>query len=168
MSSSNKIPRNIKLQLGFLHKTDKIIKQLFADILNDYTKRFDVKVTEDKVTIVIVGVSEISNNAFMGATFEGNDRYVIHVYDPSLDQESEPSDHRLVLWAFITTMCHEMVHVMQTLTGRQPKFRSYPAKDSEDPNEKYFFDPYEVEARILEGFYATKFGEPLRNYSESE
>lgn len=168
MYSSKKIPRNVKLSLGFLHSTEKIIRDLFANILHDYCSRFNVEVTKNKVVVVIAGVSDYDDGS-VGVTYEGNNRYLAHVYDPCLDQgEDTVSNHRLVTWSFITALCHEIVHVMQHLTGRKPEFETYPAKDSEDPEELYFFEPSEIEARILEGFYAAKFGVPLRNHSESE
>ena len=167
MSSYKKLPRNIKLQLSFLHSTDKLIRTLFTNILWDYCERFDVEPTSEKVTVVVAGIGDM-DESFVGVTYEGNNRYAVHVYDPSLDQDEDTiSNHRLVAWSFVTTLCHEFVHVAQHLTGREPEPNSF-VKDNEDPEEQYFFDPFEVEARILEGFYAARFGLPLRNHSESE
>ena len=167
MSSFKKLPKNIKLSLSFLHNTDRLIRTLFTNILWDYCERFDTEPTEEKVVVVVAGISD-TDGGFIGVTYEGNNRYAVHVYDPCLDQEEETiSSHRLVVWSFVTALCHEFVHVAQLLTGRKPEPNSF-VKDNEDPEEQYFFDPFEVEARILEGFYATKFGLPLRNHSESE
>jgi len=143
------------------------MKRLFKNILNDYCKRFNVQVTSDPILAIFSGVGEMSDRGFSGVTFEGNRRYLVSVYDPSLDQESDPSEHRYVSWSFVTSLCHEMVHILQSITKRFPKIDGF-EPTSEDPEENYFFDPFEIEARILEGYYADMFGQELRHHIESE
>lgn len=167
MSSSPPIPSNVKLKFTFLHNTERKMRKLFASIMDDYCRRFGVGVTTGRVTALFSGVGEMGDRDFSGVTFEGNGRYLVSVYDPALDQDSDPSEHHYVAWAFVTSLCHEMVHVMQGITGRIPKIEGFPPM-SDEPDELYFFDPFEIEARILEGFYAAMFGEELRHHIESE
>jgi len=149
-----------------LHNTDLLVKELFAEICKEYSKRFNLKVTRKKKRIAVTGVPGKEGDDFVGATFESDSSILITVYDPSLDQEDDLlTNHRYVNWKFIEALCHEFVHAMQTLTGRVPTPTDLkPIGD--DPEELYFFDPFELEARALEDYYAHRFGAKLREYSE--
>ncbi len=75
---------------------------------------------------------------------------------------------QVVAVKFVEVLCHEMVHVMQTVCERDVKETYGVLHDGADEGESYFFDPYEIEARLLESFYAHSFGKNLITSSMEE
>src|SRR5690606_32939556 len=156
--SMNHLP---KVEVTFLNpKVNKYIKGLFFDILEDYCERFKVEPQEGfSIAFVAVGSDITSGNTLSGATmtYLQRKRIYVQVRDPLIsDVLGEQEITASVLEQFKLTLCHEMVHVCQFLTGRKLR-RSIPFLDKDDPQEQYFFDPMEVEARILEHPYSALY-----------
>ena len=158
----NKLFPGITVNVVCLPECDKEIGKLFFDCLKDYVIRFNKPVQFLNFKVQICAV-EYPIGAEMGITMfnEEDDRILIQVKDPFVS-ECEYSD-----WAmekFVCVLCHEIVHACQHLTGstgiKIPKFKH---GDIDIPNihDKYFFDPIEIEARILESVYATYYGHTL-------
>jgi hypothetical protein len=122
--------------------------------------------------IAVSGVEEgIPDNFQLGVTINTDDRILMQIRDPSLSYQSEyecETEHFYVVLKFVETICHEMVHTMQHLTGRDgsdmPDIQHNPKSDQE----AYYFDKTEIEARILESFYAAKFGDGLLSFGKEE
>ncbi len=150
---------NITVKASFLAPIGSDVEFLFKAILEDYTKRFNCSVQEGEwhVDIVgLVGAGELlygeNGGALTGQINIVDKRMMIWVADPHGDDHCE---HPFVGMKFMTTLCHEIVHACQEITGRKPK--SYARKLDKTDLENYFFDPFEVEARVLEDFYAVLF-----------
>ena len=85
-------------------------------------------------------------------------KMLIQVRDPFLN---DWENNYYVLQQFLCIMCHEFVHACQHLTGRDniksPKIKH----DKSSDREAYFFDPTEIEARMLEVPYMCMYCGPL-------
>jgi len=171
MSSSKKkrkkLPSKVTISTAFLAPIDKLIKDLFIGIFYDYHKRFKLKVKNKKIHIAVCGVEEgtTKDPNQLGVTIDSDGRILIQVRDPSLEDSPENLTHFYVTVKFTEVLCHEMVHALQTITGRNPKRFGKIKHDKKNSQEKYFFDAYEVEARILEAFYACGLGSKLMDAS---
>lgn len=163
-----KLPSNIKLSTAFFRPIDKLVRDMFLDVFEDYCERFDAVVTEEQVKIVIAG------NGWNGVTFEAEgmttatvtgDRIFTEVQDPyQVTRDPTPLD-KYIRMRFVEALAHEMVHVMQELTGRADKntrgaIRTL-GKGSHESVEEYYFSRVEEEARLMEDFYANVFGSKL-------
>jgi len=148
---------NLKVQVACLPECEKEIKKIFFDILNDYSQRFSVEVTDDevKINICIIEYDEGSESQGLTTFSEDNKKILIQVRDPFLSNfEANP----YVMEQFVNILCHEMVHACQHLTGRKGfKVRGMHI-DKYNPQEAYFFDSEEMEARALEAPYSTFYG----------
>jgi len=129
---------------------------MFVGIFHDYLKRFKVKPTTNKTHIAICGTREY--NEALGVATEAEGRIHVEVCDPSLEYDG---DHLFVYIKFAETLAHEMVHVMQALTSHQSEGFDVVRHDKRNAKEEYFFSPAEVEARVLEAFYADTYGSEL-------
>jgi hypothetical protein len=58
-------------------------------------------------------------------------------------------------------MCHEFVHACQNLTGRKGFKVKGLTYDKTSEREVYYFDPEEMEARMLEGPYSELYAQDL-------
>ena len=153
-------PKNIKVQVACVPNMEKEVATLFYSILDDYSRRFNVPVTKEVWHISICLVEYQENNVAQGMAITNFDenKILIQLRDPMLNQW-QPNLYTLIM--FIAILCHEIVHACQELTGRNG-FSVRGAKvDKKDEMEEYFFDPFEVEARVLQDFYTSKFGGPL-------
>jgi len=155
----NKLFPGITVEVLCLPDCDREIGKLFFDCLEDYVERFNRPIQYSSFKIQICAI-EYPIGAEMGITMfnEQDDRILIQVKDPFVS-ECEYSD-----WAmekFICVLCHEIVHACQHLTGstgiKIPKYKN----DMDSIHDEYFFDPIEIEARILESVYATYYGQIL-------
>jgi hypothetical protein len=159
----NGFPDFIHITTAFLSDIDREIKLLMARILVDYTHRMNRPVINKDWTIAICGVDpnmDLTNN-HLGCTVDTKDRVLIQVEDPYMNMKKPEDAHLYVQLKFLEVICHEMVHACQAITTK-PKGRRYVVThDKDDPNEKYFFDRDEIEARILEAFYAQQHALPL-------
>lgn len=158
-------PERLDVSTAFLSDIDREIKVLFAKILIDYSNRVDRPITESKFHIAICGVDpqKSTKNNHLGCTVDTENRIFIQVEDPYMDLEDPENSHLYIQLKFLEIICHEMVHAAQILTKPTKKrARRYGLKfDKKKENEAYFFDPDEVEARILEAFYAQEYAIPL-------
>jgi len=150
-------PKNIKLTVSCLPNCEAEIKTMFYKILEDYCKRFTVKVTERKLKLSICLVEYDAESQSEGLTTicDDEDKILIQLRDPFMN-DWEPNPYTIAM--FLTVLAHEMIHACQFITGRTgfkiPKF----VWDKNDYREQYYFDPMEVEARVLEAPYAQLYG----------
>lgn len=165
MSSSpkKKLPRNIKLTVAFLANIEKPVRQLFTEIFHDYLERFSCEVKKGPVKISVLGTegAKKASPRQLATTIVGEDgRILVDIRDPSLDDKD--TSHSYVHYLFMEVICHEFVHVMQYIVDPVNTFKyAIPKHNAEDDVDKYFFDPQEMEARILADYYFSKFGSDL-------
>jgi hypothetical protein len=152
--------KNLKVIVACLPNCEKEIRKVFFCILHDYCNRFSVECTEKKITVNICFVEYNEEIGDAGVTINAEEYNKIHVQlrDPFLNGWE---DNPYTLGTFVNVLCHEIIHACQHLTGRKgftiPKLKY----NKEDQSEMYYFDPYEIEARCLADFYATKYGNTL-------
>jgi len=151
---------NIKVNVACLPNAEREIKKLFYQILHDYSTRFKVPVTKNKIKvhICLVEYSEGMTSAGLTTYSESENKILIQMRDPFLN---EWEDNQYMMAKFSDIVCHEFVHAAQNLTGRcgfKVKGLTYD-KDSEQ--ETYFFDPEEMEARMLEAPYSFLYAQHL-------
>jgi hypothetical protein len=170
-SAKNKIIDSIEIHVVDSHNWNEVIKTLLQLILIDYCKRFNTKVIrkQNKVSIALVNYSSDELMGEIGITYQiENNQILVQVHDPYLD--GLDTEHPYVNHIFINTLCHELVHVCQYLTQRGKHLEHtciaseegmlYMNVDSTD-TEAYYFDPCEIEARLLADFYMNSFAIPL-------
>jgi len=159
MNHASKLPVNIKVTTAFISKIDAKVKRLFRYILADYRHRFKIKYINTPMSVVIMGIDpENSPSGYLGVTIEGDERMLVQIEDHRIRDEDEKT-HFWVETKFIENLCHELVHVCQNLTDPECKRRwCYIAHNKKDEEEAYFFNRFEIEARILEQFYRDKYG----------
>lgn len=152
--------KNLKVTVSTIHDCEKDVKDIFFNILDDYTERFGVKVTEQKVQIFICLVEYHEDVPSQGLTIYNADagRMLIQVRDPFLN---DWEDNTYMFSKFTDIICHEFVHACQNLTGRKGFKVSNLKHDKSDDKEKYFFDPEEMEARMLEAPYSCLYAQDL-------
>jgi len=138
------------------------VKKVFHEILSDYCNRFGVSVVDEQINISVVFMVVGDEDPMNGLiTFKMNDKgeqqghdYIVQVRDPWLsDWELNPYTQQ----QFLDTLSHEFVHVCQCVTGRKGFKLKGLNIDKENDKERYFFDPIEMEARLLEGFYSDRY-----------
>lgn len=158
---------NIKVQVSCVPNVERQVRKVFFDCLEDYSNRFNVPVTKEKVRIQICFVEypdpyeyDMSSGTSHGLTVfdesEGN-KILIQVRDPFLN---DWENNYYVLQQFLCIMCHEFVHACQHLCGRNG-LNTRIKHDKESSREAYFFDPMEMEARLLEMPYMCMYCGPL-------
>lgn len=160
-----RLPSNITISTAFLGPIDTIIKDLFIGIFHDYCERFRVSPSKKPIHVAIAGVEagKAADPNQFGLTISTDDRILIHINDPSLEDESAGDlSHVYISVKFVEVVCHEMVHAMQSITNRNPQSFGKIKHDRGSSVESYFFDAHEVEARILESFYTNVFGVELQ------
>lgn len=156
--------KNIKLHVVCIPDMEDEIKKIFFNSLEDYCKRFNVKCTEDKVSINLCFMEypdpyeyDFKNGTSHGVTIHDsnakNRKIIVQVRDPFLN---EWESNYYMMQQFLQVMCHEFVHVFQYLTGRNG-IKIKINYDKENNVEEYLFDPSEVEARLFEMVYLTLF-----------
>ena len=156
----NKLPKNISVSVACLPPAEKELKQLFADCLADYSRRFNLPITEKKIHISICAVEYDNEASNQGLTSFSEDcqRILIQVRDPFLNNWE---GNRYMIDHFVSIVCHEIVHACQFLCGR----KDFKIKDltfnKNDSFESYCFEPMEMEARMLEYFYAENYGKKI-------
>jgi hypothetical protein len=156
----NKLFPGITVQTACIPSCEKEINRMFFGILEDYTVRFSKPVLYTKYKINICAVEYSPFAEEMGLTIynEDENRILIQIKDPFVN-ECEFSSWSME--KFLCVLAHECVHACQHLTGRNG-FKIPGAKvNKESSQEKYFFNPAEVEARALEGPYAAMYGHTL-------
>ena len=153
--------KNIKVNVVCIPNMENDIKNIFFNALEDYCKRFNVKCTEENKIINICFMEypdpyeyDFKNGTPHGVTITGDDtKIIVQIRDPFLN-DWEPNYY--VMQQFLQIMCHEFVHVFQNLTDRKG-IKLKINYDSSNSIEEYLFDPYEVEARVLEMVYLTLY-----------
>jgi len=151
---------NIKVTVVCLPNVEKDIKKVFFEILDDYTKRFNVKVTDKaiKVHVCLVDYPEESSSAGLTSYAEDENKILIQMRDPWL---SNWEDNPYMVQKFCEILCHEFVHACQNLTGRKGFKVKGMIVDKENSLEPYWFDPEEMEARMLEMPYAMLYAQKI-------
>jgi len=152
--------KNLKVHVSCLPASEKDIKKLFFQILEDYVTRFSLTVTDKPTVINICLVEYNEHDSNQGVTMysEPDGRMLIQVRDPFLN---DWEDNPYMMAKFSDIICHEFVHAAQYLTDRMGikiKGLKYDKKDSQ---ESYFFDPTEMEARLFEAPYSTLYAQHL-------
>jgi hypothetical protein len=144
---------NIKITVATHLKCAAAIKKLFHKILLDYCRRFKVKVLPGAWQINVVTAGYAPEDGSEGVMTRQDNVIIIQLNDPYM---TEVPHNDILDFVFVVAMCHEFVHACQQLTGRTGlKLESWRLDDSEDVlSEEYFFDPEEIEARILDEMYA--------------
>jgi hypothetical protein len=152
--------KHIKINVTCIPNCETQIKKVFYQILDHYCKAYSVECTKDKVTVNICFAEYHENDPHAGVTIDAPEFKKIHVQirDPFLNGWE---DNMYTMGAFVGVLCHEIIHVCQHLTGRKgfsiPRWKF----DKGDKVDEYFFDSYEIEARVLADYYATKYGNAL-------
>jgi len=154
---------SIKVKVCTLHDCEKEVKKLFFNIVADYCERFSVSLLHEdfKVDICIVEYSPEANSSGLTCyAQEGDDqnKILIQVRDPFLSGW-EGNDYTMD--KFINVLCHEMVHACQRMTGRKGIKVKGLIHDKTSESESYFFDPSEIEARLLEAPYTALYGHEM-------
>jgi len=152
---------NVQVEVACLPACEKNVAKVFFNILEDYCGRFNAKVGEREFKVSVACIEYPEDTEEMGMTIHGDSdtgRILVQIRDPFL-HDWEPNYFTKQLFLYI--MCHEFVHVCQHLTGRDgfkvPKL----TYNKESPRESYFFDPCEVEARVLEHPYTALYADKL-------
>jgi hypothetical protein len=159
---------NIKVQVSCIPNLEKEVRQTFFDCLTDYSERFKAPVTKEKVNVHICFIEypdpyeyNMEAGTSHGLTIwheDNSNKLLIQVRDPFLNNWE---NNYYVIQGFLTIMCHEFVHACQHLTSRDDiKYPKIPHDKTSD-REKYFFDPTEIEARMLEVPYMCMYCGPL-------
>jgi len=89
---------------------------------------------------------------------EDNEKIFIQIRDPFLSGWDE---NAWVKATFLNTLCHEFIHACQALTGRDGFAIPHCTYNPEIPEEEYYFEPAEVEARALADFYRHLYANDL-------
>lgn len=153
---SKKYP-NIKFEVSCLYDCKKEFKDIFFEVLDDYTQRFNAPVIKEKVLIQLCFVEyPLNENYSLGlCMFNEEDNIVlIQIKDPFLN-ECVFNTYTMNLLGSV--LCHEYVHVCQYLTGRKGIKRPKMVIKPDDDRENYFFDTEELEARMLEAPYSSYY-----------
>ena len=166
MAKKNKFS-NISVHVSCIPDAEKEVKRVFFDCLEDYCTRFKVEPTKEKVKINILFVEypdpyeyDMESGTSHGLTVwqEDSNKILIQVRDPFLN-DWEPNFY--VMQQFLCIMCHEFVHACQHLTGRDNIKAPKIPRNADTEMEKYFFNPTELEARMLEVPYMCMYCGPL-------
>jgi hypothetical protein len=179
LKSSAKIPKTIKVEVVSAHRWTEAVTDIFAEVLADYRKRFDAKLKRGSSTVSIALVDYANNemDGEVGVTnYINNGDIFVQVHDPYLVEGIE--EHPYITNAFLATLCHELVHVCQALTTRGKMLDDYDINLSDDPlvwmqikdndMDYYYFDPCEIEARIMQDYYTHAYAVPrMRQLKES-
>ncbi len=156
----------IKVQVSCLPNCESTVKKIFFEGLEDYCKRFNVKPLEEsfKVHICFVEYPDPADYNFEIGTEQGltifddtNNKILIQTRDPLLNDWDE---NYYTMFQFVCVMMHEFVHAYQHITNRAG-IRVKIIHDKTSDKEKYFFDPAEMEARMLELPYFSLYGSKL-------
>ena len=132
------------------------VEEIFFAILEDYCKRFKVKPINKEIKVHICMVEYPDNTEAQGTTHYDTSQHkiLVQMRNPFLSGwEANPFTIRMML----QIMCHEFVHCCQFITGREGLEIKDITKYAKTDRDSYFFDPAEMEARLLESFYAYQF-----------
>lgn len=155
------IPRNITCTVSTLNDDAARIEELFFDVLSDYCARFGVEIQQQPIQIDFNFVHlEENYGGTSGVVIWKLDgelsRLLVQIRDPWLN-DWEPNSY--VITQHLQTICHEMVHVCQQLTGRKGFKMAGATWDKGSSLEEYYFDPEEIEARALSDMYREMYAE---------
>ena len=158
----SKSSSEIAISIHSILDLEEDLQSFFQAILNDYCKRYKVKVKggDYSINITFVEASPIHGH---GVTIKRDNcnKILVQVRDPYLSGW-EPNAY--TMYHFINVVAHEMVHVCQYLTGRQGMIADQGKRQGSKKVENYFFDPDEVEARLLQDLYVCLYGQKFLNY----
>lgn len=163
MTTKKSIPSNIKVHVTCIPNEAKAIKKLFFDCLLDYSERFNAPIGKGKFDVFICLIEYPETDGSQGVTHyyeepNGDTRILIQLRDPILN------DWELNLYTvdkFVNILCHEIVHACQDICNRKGISVRNLNFNKKDERESYFFDPAEMEARLLEAPYSSMYGSEL-------
>ena len=140
-----------EVQTACIIDVNENVNLLFNAIVNDYCRRFKVKIPKamQQTKVQICFVPETKNEEGLCAFEDLQHRLMITVQCPLLGDKHV---NRELAQMLLQTLCHEIVHACQTLTGRDGFAPDYTKTGVGD--EDYYFEPFEIEARALADFYA--------------
>lgn len=154
-------PKNITVQVACLPDEGKVIEQLFFDCLADYSKRFNAPISKEKFEVFICLIEYEESTSSQGLTsheMPDGKRILIQLRDPLLNDWEL---NQYTMDKFINILCHEVVHACQHICNRKGITVRSLQVNKNDEREKYFFDPIEMEARLLEAPYSSFYGSLL-------
>ncbi len=156
----SKLPKNITVSIACLAPAEKELKQLFTDCLIDYSKRFGLTIPEKKIHVSICAVEydEYASNQGLTSFADDCQRILIQVRDPFLNDWEA---NRYMVDHFVSIVCHEIVHACQFICDRRDFKIKGLTFDKNESFELYCFEPMEMEARMLEYFYAETYGKNI-------
>lgn len=145
---------------------EKDFKELFRRIVLDYCKRFKVKVTRKPwdVSIVIADYQGEDGSTGITSVLPDENKIIVQIQEPYYGNVKIPNNE-ILNHTFMVVLCHEFVHCCQALTGRQGiRARVFMDEDLDDELNyaSYYFDPEEIEARILDVYYVRLVPDSLR------
>jgi len=155
------LPKNVKVQVACLPDEGKVIEKLFFDCLLDYSARFNAPISKENFEVFICLIEYPEGSSTQGLTsheMPDGTRILIQLRDPILN------DWELNMYTmdkFINILCHEIVHACQRICKRKGITVRNLNINKKDEREVYFFDPAEMEARLLEAPYSSLYGSNL-------
>jgi len=156
----------LKLSVHTMTSIDEDLKLYFKLIVEDYCKRHGVTNKYPKAKINISFIISDSKPEIDSCSWSATEeRMQIQFWDIIA---SHGVTDIYALTKFFEIITHEFVHACQYLTERKlPSTKGYSGKNDglyvssynkATNNDAYMFAPYEVEARLMEMVYYTKFG----------
>lgn len=140
----------------FQVRTNCIIKlgdtptKIFNKILNDYCTRFKVQVVPERqkarILLCLVAQEQGTHGLCISDEDLSTPDIMVQVQCPIVGGFNE--EYSFLYFSEI--LVHEMVHACQILTGRE----GFAIPEMDGSQAGYFFEPCEIEARVLQAFYA--------------
>ena len=146
-------PPKYEVQVNTIIDCSAEVNEVFNLILADYCKRFNVKVKPNreatKIMYSVVMLGDCSVDGLCAMDVSLGNVMAIQNRCPVLESWAP---YRPVLANLVDVMCHEFIHACQGLTGRSGFDIDIQRFGIE--GEDYYFDLEEMEARLLQSFYA--------------
>lgn len=144
-------PPKFKVQVNCILDIEEPINGLFNAILKDYCRRFNVRIKKGRGVTRIMFTAAHGSEAGEGlcaGKVENGPALFIQTNCIALEGWEL---NRYTVGMFYEVIAHEFVHACQYLTGRSGM--TVEGNYAKTPEEEYYFDQEEVEARVLQAFY---------------
>lgn len=155
---------NVRIRVTTTCGKEKDYKELFRRITLDYCKRFKVKVQKGPWDISIIIADYQGDDGATGVTtyLIEDKKIIIQVKEP-YDLAMEFPNNEILNHTFLVVLCHEFTHACQALTDRLGIRAKVLMENDEDKDNyaDYYFDPEEIEARIMDEYYIRYVPTPL-------
>jgi len=156
----------LKISVHAMSSIEDDLKLYFRLILEDYCKRHEVENKYPKAKINISLIVADSNPKIDSCSWSSEvEMMQMQFWDVIASFQGTEMYSQTKFFEVIT---HEFVHACQYLTERRlPTTKGYSGKNNglyvssyhtAGNNDRYMFDKHEVEARLMEMVYYTKFG----------